>query len=327
MRIGEADEGGIVAMIPLGHFLYTVKERAIYRFQEADRIDPERTNPDIPHVQQRVVTAGSESIIVSKTFLTGYKLLSPHYFNCGVDLLGTLQKTLDLALLLLSAKEVADALERDQTAALAQRPQRFGNVANVPAVGHVVERANTFVQKMALAVQGVYDMVVAFYGVEAIEANKPRNVRGAYFDGFSNLIRTKIEPNDPMLEVIDSIVGFSKMVRNIRHCIEHQSDTQRLNVTDFSISPDGAILVPQFQIVHPEIDPETTSMLGAFAQFVDTLAELSETTLALICGLECVQEFAGAPIGVAAWPRRWHDMPHVQYGYVVEHNGDWTPLG
>jgi hypothetical protein len=55
---GDPEEGAVREMIGIGGKVYAIKERAIYSFTLADNIDPGRTNPAIPNVQQRAYDTG-----------------------------------------------------------------------------------------------------------------------------------------------------------------------------------------------------------------------------------------------------------------------------
>ena len=87
MEIGTADDSSeITAMVSIGDDFYIVKENGIYAVKLADSIDPERLNPHIPNVQQRVLDYGSASKLVGRTFLTANSLFKenhlPSTFNC-----------------------------------------------------------------------------------------------------------------------------------------------------------------------------------------------------------------------------------------------------
>lgn len=67
MTLGtQSDTGGIEAMCEINGSLHIILERAIYLAKLADEIDPQRTNPSIPNVNQKVLSVGTESEIVRR---------------------------------------------------------------------------------------------------------------------------------------------------------------------------------------------------------------------------------------------------------------------
>jgi hypothetical protein len=81
MDVGAADDtGAIKEVFGIGGVLHIIKERGIYICKLADEIDPARTNPNIPNVQQRVLTYGTDSVLVRQTLLTAKKLLTLSIF-------------------------------------------------------------------------------------------------------------------------------------------------------------------------------------------------------------------------------------------------------
>jgi hypothetical protein len=62
--VGIDGEGYLEEFFNTGDALLMIKEHAIYKFQLADHIDPNRTNIDIPHVQQKLYSVGTHCSMV-----------------------------------------------------------------------------------------------------------------------------------------------------------------------------------------------------------------------------------------------------------------------
>lgn len=77
MKLSNVEKDGkMLQIMSLPDGLYTVSQRAIYRTQLADMIDPDLAHPNTPHVNQRFAGAGSDNPIVSRTFLQAHRLFS-----------------------------------------------------------------------------------------------------------------------------------------------------------------------------------------------------------------------------------------------------------
>ena len=88
MEVGDAnDRSAITGMMPIGGLLHIIKENGIYECKLADHIDPERTNPNVPNVQQKILSIGSSSDLTARTLLTAKSLFEPKFlledFDCA----------------------------------------------------------------------------------------------------------------------------------------------------------------------------------------------------------------------------------------------------
>jgi len=102
MQVGTTDDASAIKeTFAIGGVLHIIKEKGIYVCKLADQIDPARTNPNIPNVQQRVLFYGTDSPLVRQTLLTAKKLFNPSdlpdTIDCDKALLLALQSLHDLA--------------------------------------------------------------------------------------------------------------------------------------------------------------------------------------------------------------------------------------
>ena len=71
MKVGGVGDGEITEMVSVADKdLYFVNERALFRLFLADEVDPLRQNANIPNSNQRILSAGSSSEVVGRSFLT-----------------------------------------------------------------------------------------------------------------------------------------------------------------------------------------------------------------------------------------------------------------
>src|SRR3546814_723144 len=59
------------------------------------------------------------------------------------------------------------------------------------------------------------------------------------------------ERTAPLAQLIAENKSFLTVLRNTRNAIEHEKATKRFLVEDFSMTPAGEILSPQYQLIHP----------------------------------------------------------------------------
>jgi hypothetical protein len=78
------DQSAIKGFVKIDDELYIVKELGIYRFKLADEIDPDRTNAQIPNVQERLLQYGAATPFVGRTFLTASKLFDQKWFKSEI---------------------------------------------------------------------------------------------------------------------------------------------------------------------------------------------------------------------------------------------------
>jgi hypothetical protein len=74
VHIGTPEDGAIRRMVEIDGSLFIIKEMAIYALQDADHIDPQRANTDLPTaIPHPVLSEGSDSELVGKTPSDGRK--------------------------------------------------------------------------------------------------------------------------------------------------------------------------------------------------------------------------------------------------------------
>ena len=224
MKIGSPEDGEVKAMLPLGKVMYIVKERVIYSVLLADVTDPGRTNPDIPHTQQRVLEYGSDSALVGRTLLTAKELFNENYLPKSFDreraLIVVLEALKDLAGLIEMAAEYR-AAEQVAIDRFSGQQQTRGSL-EVPAITGVSGRCKAFIQKADHVCGALYGLAELFY------ENK---VLGC--DALANRCR-KYGDNDPFTLFISGVLESLRFVRDARNSFEHEKPNQKCTVTDFS---------------------------------------------------------------------------------------------
>jgi len=256
MSVGTPDDqSAITTTVVIGKAMYIVKERGIYEIKLADQIDPDRTNIDLPNTQQRVLNHGSNSALVGRTLLTASSLFKKSYLPERLDLEEALRLTFDILKDLAAMLDVMTEFEQEQRAAIESvggAPQRGAII--VPTVGNVATICKEFIQKADHTLQRLLSIVRLFYGTDAGRK---------WYEGLSELILSRYGQQDDFYRFLLEALPFLKFIRNTRNCVEHPKADKRLVIQDFAVEPNGAVVAPTIEVVHPDT-PHAPVLISEF---------------------------------------------------------------
>jgi hypothetical protein len=258
MQVGNENDGPISGMVSVANIdMYIIKKYAIYRTFLADEIDPERTNSNIPNGYQKIVSQGSESETVARSFLTANVLFNSNQFDGEIDL----KRVMDLSIVVMKELLAARTIERDliteQERALSAFQQPKQRSLALPSVEGLNESLKTFVQKIEHATQAIFAFTQQFYGH-----------REKMWNGFETEIQQRYGASDEFSKFVGSMTPFMVFIRNLRNCVEHPKDAQRVVIEDFAITADGTLTTPTVEVVHaatPQPKMEVSSFLPQVA--------------------------------------------------------------
>lgn len=323
MEIGTADDqSDITALMSLGNTLYAIKEKGIYAIKLADEIDPERTNPDIPPVQQRIVALGSDSPLVGQTILTAKILFTdevlPKWFDCTRAMLFSLEALTDLVAICELKNTFIDAEDRAITAF--DNPSGLRGALILPAIGNVDTICKTFFQKADHVSRSILGIVRLFYkelqGIKGI-ADLIKYAKGKYGD------------RDPLVTYLTGIEPLLKYVRNTRNRLEHPNPpAMQAIISDFALRPDGMIMRPSIEVIsgrelHPKSD-----ISSVMAEISEALPQIFEGIVAGLCAKHAGPMSGFEPFLITLEPeRRSRGQKHVQYYYGVKIGDEIVKLG
>ena len=316
MKIGSPEDGDVKGMLPLGKSMYIIKERAIYSVLLADAIDPGRTNPDIPHTQQRVLGYGSESQLVGRTLLTAKELFNESFLPKSFD------RERALIVVLEALKDLADMMEMASEYRAAEQAaiDRFSGQQHtqgsleVPAITGVPGRCKAFIQKADRVCSALYRLAELFYGCKI-----------KHCDALADLCRGKYGSQDPFAQFISGILEHLRFVRDARNSFEHEKPNQKCTVTDFSLGARGKIDRPTMSVTYQERTYPVESVSAVMSQLSELLSEIFERTMAHLCQKH-VQSFGGIPIEVVEWPEDQRREKHVRFSYGGRLGGQLAPI-
>lgn len=317
MRLGDVDrDGELVELVPLPDGLYTVSQRAIHRTQLADMIDPDLAHANTPHVNQRFVSSGADNPIVSRTFLQAHRLFRKPHFNedlCGQVMSAVLAGTREM----LGAEDILRELRVDLQAAEKDLSSGHEGALALPAIGVVETRGKTFVQRAEHALQAIFRLAVIFFG----DTRKP-----GFFDGVAAHVRENFGKNENFLAFAESMATFAKLIRGLRHSIEHRKPNQEIDFLDYHFTA-GQLHRPTVRVTHLDV-PFSHMPLDDFMDvIVRNLVEALETMIVYLAAIN-VTRFGKMHIAVGEHPQ--FGQGHVlKYTYLIGMGDppEWHPLG
>jgi hypothetical protein len=319
MTIGDASDGVITGAITIADRLYIVKEKAIYRFAFADEIDPQRTRADIPNTQQRIINAGSDSEIVRRILLTAEELFRKDRLLSGIDFDAALVTSLEILKDVIAANEVAEIYRNAKIAAESEALSSRDMSFKLPAIPDIEARAKTFIQKCDHAFQAIYKLCCVFYS----EAEM-RNA-GKWLDGFVVILKSRLEPDDRFIEFASALAGTGKQVRDIRHCIEHPNENQRIIVQDYSLTLTRELAEPTIEVVH-KTSAFTPKPLGAFFELMlNQIFDGVELLMAYLASRN-ISPPGNLSVYVGEIPEN-QQRNGVRFGYLISMGGSVSRLG
>lgn len=318
VQLGDADkDGAIREAISMPDGLYAVSDHAIHRMVMAGMIDPELQHVNTPHVHQRVAQAGTDNEIVRRTLLQADRLFRKQYLD---EAQGDAAKVAVLAAMqeLLAAENILTKLRDDMVAAEVDLPDQHKGTMALPSIGDVDARGKSFVQRVEHALQAAFRLSVAFFG----DTRKP-----GFFDGVAANVRERFAQDAGFIAFADSMATFAKLVRGLRHCIEHRKPGQRLDLLDYHFDA-GQMHRPTIRVDHRDVPFKTLPLDQFMELMISSLVDAVESLTVFLAGSH-VTSFGKMPIGVGEHPHFGEGNIRVRFTYLIG-MGDppqWMPLG
>ena len=239
INIGTPEDGAILEMINLNGRIFAIKERSVYELLQADDIDPQRVNPQIPRMTQRlIVKLGTESEILSRTFLAAKTILRKEYLpSIDVDkaLTLTLELVQELNALSLEIREYQneEKLAKDNYEKI--KIKKLDHA--IPSIPDIVTRCKTIFQKADHVLQSQLDIIRLFY---------PDFDKTSFYKSLAEFLESKFGNGDEFVKFINQVNDFIYEVRNARNCSDHRRT--ELTVKDFDMQPDSNIITPTIEM-------------------------------------------------------------------------------
>ena len=164
MKVGEPADGRIVRTISVADIdMYTVHENAIYRVMLADAIDPERTNVNLSNSNQKIASSGSNSEIVSRSFLTASMLFGSSHFYRNFDKKTIIDLSLQVMRELLAAEKIKNEIQSAEKISKESLSPPKDRTFAIPSVSDLESQVKTYIQKIEHASQTLFKFTQIFY--------------------------------------------------------------------------------------------------------------------------------------------------------------------
>lgn len=317
--LGTADEGSIKEFLKVGSSLLMVKDKAIYKFQLADQIDPDRTNINVPHTQQKIYSVGSSSEIVGRILLTAKYLFQDGMLDGRFDKIELMSAVLDFFDEVLKLATLCENLIADQDAAIAEfeKQKAQGSTILLPSISDMSGRIKSLIQHADHSMQRLLILCGRFYSLPAGKA---------WFDSLVKVASEAHQLEEEQIQRLNRMAKFAQFLRNCRNCVEHPKPHQQVIFNNFRMTANAEIEPPSVEIVH-EKTPEPVVPLAIFMEnMTQSVINLGEQMIAFLASYHVMSSWKET---VCVWyfPEGERRHPHVRYYFAMNMNGQMVPIG
>lgn len=317
--VGVDGEGSIKEFFNIGRTLLMIKEEAIYKFQLADQVDPDRANINVPHVQRKLYSVGESSEVVGRILLTGKYLFEKGMLDRRFDKAVLLSAVLDFFDEVIAAVAVFENLKAEQDVAVAtfEKQKAEETTLLLPSVPDIRGKVKSFIQRAEHSIQRLLALCQIFY---------PMPVGTAWFDSFVKAAETAHALDQAELDQIRAITKYAQFVRHCRHCVEHPKANQKLVVSDFKMTAAAAIDPPMIEVVHQDT-PEPTIPLVVFMHgMLASIIAAGEELMAFLASRHMELGWQDKAV-VFNFPEEQRRHPHVRFYFAMNMGGTMVPVG
>jgi hypothetical protein len=314
-KIGEEGDGNLSDMIPLEDYgMVIVTRKSVWRVMLADNIDPQRNNANIPrHVQERLLSYGSDDPIVGRTLLQGKELLLQH-------LPDTINKYQGMQLVLSFTKELAamnDEIKklREEYTEIHERfngSTRDDGSFVLPALKNLERRAKELIQNID-HMGGIVIEVTKLFPVEIPQKNPLGKLIAQTEQKFGKdhaVVKAISELNEKM--------GWLRLLRND---MEHPSASGVVTFENYKMTDSAKIEQPLIKHTRENSPFHSIDLIQFIVESQGEIIDLFETALVLLCDSN-TEDFAGDKVFVRnVTDRERTDVnPYMNYQYDI----NWT---
>lgn len=319
MTVGDDSDGAIASMVTIDGRLFAIKEGAVYAISLADDIDPQRTREDIPNTVQKVLNVGSKSELVQRLLLTATELFRKDRLQEHVNYEAALNVVLEIMRDVVAATEIFEEFEAALKQVRTKNLTAKKRALSLPSVPGLHSQVKSFVQKMDHAMQSVFNLACVFYGEATLRKS------GKWLRGLTNHLEASQDAKGDFLPFSIELANLGKLIRNVRHCIEHPKPKQQLQITDFSLSANAHLVEPTIAVIHEATPLDTAPIQEFMRYFLEQVVVGVEILMVFLAGHH-VAPAGGFPVGVGEIPVAQRRLG-VRYGYLINIGGQISRLG
>ncbi len=317
--VGTDDEGAIQEFMNVGSSLLIIKDKAIYKSQLADQIDPGRTNINVPHIQQKIYSVGSSSEIVGRILLTAKYLFDHGMLDGRFNKADLMSATLDFFDEAIKLQTLLHALTVDQDAAIAEfKSQKAqGSVVLLPSIADIGGRVKSLIQHADHSLQRLLVLCRMFFFLPPGKA---------WFDSLAQTASEEHQLEQAASERLGRMAKFAQFVRNCRNCVEHPKPNQKIVFADFRITSNAEIEPPTVEIVHEQTPQPLVPLIMFVDNMMQSVVNLGEQTMAFLASYHVMPGWEET-VSVCHFQAGQRRHPHVGYYFAMNMNGQLVPIG
>ncbi|MFC4234622.1 hypothetical protein ACFOY8_05230 [Thalassospira xianhensis] len=317
---GKEDNSSIREFVSTSSALYTITELAVYAVRLADDIDPERSNPNIPNLSQKVVPAGYGDEVVGRVILTAKSLFDEKNATVGRQIGGYFEATIELANHILELRGMIGSLRQEISAkeqGFVEEQQQIHSYT-IPSVTDL----KTKIHNILVKVDKSKDATLKLYQEVFLPDRSSRPTLEEYDQVFREI------PNMPTeyISAWEENRNFWSLVRNIRNCSEHPKKGYQILISDFQMHSNGEVTSPLIEVEHSKT-PFGLLPVVEFVQFLEDMtlgyAELSHV---FIKSVELLDKKTFNE-RVSEVPEQNRRHPYVRFYRTIEIGGTERILG
>ncbi len=321
MNVGDdQDSSPIKDSLSTKDALYTIKEKGVYKVQLADDIDPERTNPNIPNLSQKVLSAGFDNEIVARILLTVKCLfdeknatVSPFVSDLFEQCIGLTRHVLELHEMISSLKE--KIIQKKE--AFEER-EHTPNAFSLPSIPDLDKDLHNILVKADKERDGI----LSLYRLHFLLGASPK----PSLDEYEAAIQDKLSSEPEIKAGWDATKKVLSLIRNIRNASEHRREGNRLKLKDFEMQPNGNVNSPNLEIEHKDTPIESVTVVNFLDLIGNIILDQAEGSIVTI---RCAALFDKNPFNeqVGFLPPENRRHPLVRYCRTIILNGEIKILG
>ena len=303
--LDDPDDGTpIKEMFSLKDRLLLITEKCTYEVTLADQIDPDRTNPKLPHnVRRKIHNYGVGSEALCKILLQSKALFKEHCLP--IDIAAAQKYALDALKEFEALDQAATAFKELENAAMdaAERNNKQPRSIALPSIGNLEPHCKSFSQKAHHFNKALLSVVRLFLP------------DATNWDDFQEIVRAKFGADGNFSKLLTEAVPNLKLVLNLRDAIEHQNN-KAVTMRDFAMEPDGLIAPPTIQLNFRKSVLERTSISHLMESLVMGLPIYFEMITVHLSAC-FAQPVFGVRTFVDLLPDDFQKARHVRFGYCI----------
>ena len=289
-EIGSGEEQGVSAFIEVDGKFLCLTNKSIHSIIMADVTDPNKTNPNIGHSQQKILPYGSDNHIVGRTLQQASILFIEHSLSPNVDISKGVSIGFSFLNEMVSLDRIKDeyiSKEQDQKNNFTGKPATDGST-HIPTITNLKQQVENFVTTADHATKSLIELVQLFY---------PDIKNKGWEEQLYIKLKDQYGEKDERVIFVGSFKESTEMIRKIRNTIEHPDTENIISIKNYELTPKGAIKKPEISFngknYRDEIISFPETLVSDFMIYtLENLLIIFELLMAYLCDIHA-QPFAG----------------------------------